>query len=257
MGTVEAEKFAQRLCGDFVRRIARRGSRAFIVTQFKYPDGDFMNLYPEGRGDTFSVSDLGDTMFKCRMGGVKLTSTRMKWIDTICGIHGIRMEDSVFRKDVRQDHFGTDCLSFCEAISKISTLEYDSERRLRSFLPAQLDGLIHDCVEPVRGVTRKWTHPTLDPKQSYPVDYRFNGIGEPRHVFHVVSGDKSTLVAAVCGFLKLQGIFAPTLAVVSTDADLGPHEVDRLQRAATSIKFGIAGNEDEIIRFATSTAAAN
>jgi len=253
---VNAAEFASRLCSDFVRRIAERENRAFIVTQFKYPDGDFVSLYIEQNGDAVSVSDLGDTMFKCRMRGVEITDVRRKWIETICGMYGICFEDSIFRKPIASDRTGVDCLAFCEAISKISTLEYDAESRQKAMLPAQLESLIHLQVEPYRIPERNWTHSTFDPKASFPVDYRFNSPGNPTQIFHVASREKSTLVAAVSNFQRVQGIFAPTLSVISPEIELGVHQIDRLQRASTEIKFGVIGNEQRIVEFVLGRKAA-
>jgi hypothetical protein len=247
---VDTNAFASRLCSDFVRRVAQRGQFTFIVTQFKYPDGDFVSLYLDQSGDSIRVSDRGDTMFKCRIKGVEITDARRKWIETICGIYDLRFEDSVFYKRVTMERAGVDCLLFCEAIAKISSLEYDVEARQRSLLPAQVESIIHMRVEPVRSVSRNWTDEKVDPKRSFTVDYRFNGTGAPRQMFHVASREKSTLIAAVSSFQRLQGIFVPTMSVVAQDLELGTHQLDRLQRASTEIKFGTTGNEDRIVDFA-------
>lgn len=242
-------EIASQLCRDFVRKVGRRGQRTFVVTNFKYPDGDFVNIYLERRGDGLCISDLGNTTFRFKISGVEMTESRANWVNAICKIHDVEYQDTVFNKRIQEDTLGTDFLKFCEAISKISTLEYDAEARQRSYLPIQLESLVSSRIEPVRPAYRNWTDSRFDFKNSYPVDYHFDETAGTKNVFHVASREKSTLVSAVSGFLKMNGIYPPTMAIVATDLNLGTHHLDRLQRAATEIRFGVSGNEDSIVDF--------
>ncbi len=247
---MDASELVSRLCKDIVRAVATRGLRTYIVTNFHYPDGESVNLYLESKGDAHWLSDLGTTLFKCISGGVDLTTTRRQFIESICNMHELQLEQTTLRKRLRLENAGVDCVSFCEAISRISTLEYQRENRQRSYLPEQVESLLVRRVEPIRTIARRWTNPAIDLHESFPVDYRLNGRGEPRHIFHVASAEKSTLVSAVCNFFKAKDAYVPTLSIVDPDLELGEHYMDRLQLASTQIRFGVSGNEDPIVQFA-------
>jgi len=246
---MNATDLATRLCKDMVRAVAQRGTRAYIITAFTYPDGESVNLYVENKDSGSWLSDLGTTFFKFNTGGLNLTSPRHQFIQAICNTYGVEIERATLRKQLRSDSATSDCLAFCEALSRISTLEYQRESRSRSNFPELVDGLLKRKVEPARPIDRGWTNPTIDLHKSFPVDYRINGVGEPRHLFHVASAEKSTLVSAVCNFFKAKNAYVPTMSVIDPDLNLGEHHLDRLQLASTQIRFGVIGSEDIIARF--------
>jgi hypothetical protein len=239
------------LCGDLVRSVAQRGTRSFIVTNFRYPDGDSVNLYLESKGASEWLTDLGTTIFKYGTNGLELSDSRRQFIQAICNTYGLELEKTVFRKRLTVDRPGLDCLSFCEALSRISTLEYQKESRHKGSFFEQVDNLLKHRVEAVRKIERRWTDPLIDPNQSFPVDYRMNGTGTPRNLFYVATADKSNLVSAVCNFFKIKGVYVPTMSVIDPDLNLGKHHMDRLQLASTHLRFGVVGSEDAIVEFAS------
>ncbi len=240
---------ATRLCGDMVRAVAKRGTREFIITRFSYPDGDLLNLYIESTTGNYWLSDLGITLSKFRINGIELTSSRSQFIQSICNVYGLELDRTILRKRITESP-NLDSLAFCEAIARISTLEYLKDVHKRSSLPDQLEHLLEKRVEPQRTILRKWYDKSVDFKNSHPVDFRINGPGQPRNIFHVAAPGKSNLVSAVCNYFKVKKVFVPTMAVIDPDVNLGPHFLDRLQLAVTHIRYGVAGGEDAIVRFA-------
>src|SRR5580658_2508435 len=122
-----ATDLAKRLCGDLVRRVAEWNNRSFIVTNFHYPDGDLVNLYLESDNDIFTghsvfLTDLGTTLFKARENGVEVTSPRERTIEAICNSYGMEFRAGILKKKLSEENPGADCLTFCEAISRISCL---------------------------------------------------------------------------------------------------------------------------------------
>jgi hypothetical protein len=204
----------------------------------------------EDRDGTVHISDRGITLLKVKQSGVDLTQSRLEWIGTICGLHGLKSVSGAFSKTINAITSGADCLSFCEAITRISTLEYDAHHRQKSMLPMLIEGLLKQRLNPDRKIWRNWTAEEHDFKKSFPVDYRFNGTRAARHLFHVMSDEKATLISAVSGFLKTHNIYVPTMSVVDQNLELGIHQLDRLQLASTEIKFGFSGNENQIVEFA-------
>lgn len=247
---MKAADLATRICKDLVRAVAQRGMRTYIVTAFTYPDGESVNLYVENTNGETWLSDLGTTIFKVNTCGLSLTLPRHHFIQAICNTYGLQMEDATLRKRLSPNNAASECVAFCEALTRISTLEYQRELRQRSYLPELVDSLLQRTVEPVRPIARAWTNPEIDLHQSFPVDYRINGKGaSPRHIFHVASAEKSTLVSAVCNFFKSKNAYVPTMSIVDPDLNLGEHFLDRLQLASTQIRFGVVGSEDIITRF--------
>jgi hypothetical protein len=247
---MDVEALAKLLCRDFVLTVGRRHERQFVVTRFRYPDGDYVPLYVRQEGSRTVATDLGTTLFKCTVRRVAITDQRDAFIRSVCRRYGVEYEQGVLTTPITPESAGRNCLSLCEAITRVSNLQLESDTRDRSTLPAQIDRLFEQHVSPKRTVTRDWYHPDLDSNADYKVDYHLNGAGEARNVFFVGSSAKSTLVAAVNNFLKLHGAFAPTLTIVDPQVQLGKHYLNRLQRASTQIRFGLRGYEDDVVRFA-------
>jgi hypothetical protein len=249
---MNAENLAQLLCRDFVHSVGTRHERSFIVTNFRYPDGDFVLLYVQPDGDQCIITDLGTTLFKCTVARVILTDTRKNLLNVICRKYGIEQDHGALRKVINVKSVGADTLAFCEAVTRISNLQMETDSGSRSVIPAQIERLLEQRVTPQRQFVRKWSHPDLDTSGDYPVDYRLNGVGEARNVFIVGSPAKSTFVAAASSFFRLNAIYVPTLAIIDPEVHFGRHYISRLQRAATEIRYGVTGYEEQIVRFALS-----
>lgn len=239
------------VCRDLVRRVGRSGGRSFIVSTFTYPDGDFINLYVESpkNGETY-LSDFGTTLFKCAVDRVSLNDTREDRIRTICRLHDIEYCDGAFRRRIRPQAAGLDFLSFCQALTRVSNLQFESEAREMSPLAEEVNQLLQREVAPQRSIVRRWTHPEFDPNKDFPVDYHVGGAIGGRNIFYVGSSGKSNLVVAVSSFLKLHAAGLPTLSIVDPTMKLSSHPLRRLQIASTEIRFGVTGNERDIVAFA-------
>jgi hypothetical protein len=242
--------FADRLCRDIVHSVGRRDDRSFVVTTFRYPDGDLIALYAEGRGEDSYLTDKGTTLFKCTVSRIQMNEARQDLVDSVCRRYGVTLRDGELRKALRMQSFGLDCLRFCEAMTRISNLQFDADARSRSAFTEQVAALLERRVAPVRPILRRWTNPQLDPQGDYPIDFCVGDGNEARNVFAVGSAGKSTLVSAVSSFLKLHGAYVPTLSLVDPEIKLGTHHLNRLQRASTEIRFGVIGNEQDIVQFA-------
>jgi hypothetical protein len=118
----------------------------------------------------------------------------------------------------------------------------------------QIESILNLRLRQGRQILRHWTDQQFDRKSSFPVDYRLNGLGEARHLFHVLTSEKATLISAIAGFLRTHNIYVPTMSIVDPDAKLGEHHLDRLQLASTEIKFGVQNYEDDIAAFVNSGA---
>ena len=247
---MNAIDLASRLCEDMVRKVAKHDFRSYVITHFSYPDGDSINLYVERRGEETRVSDLGTTMHRCNLNGVEMTPKRAEFISTICKTYGVDFAENALSKQLTDD-IGVDCLDLCQSIIRVSNLEFDADTRQRSRLKEYVDRLLQRFVAPKRPITSQWTAPS-DHRHAYPVDFHMNSVGDARNIFHVASSEKSTLVSAVCNYLKLVDAFAPTMAIIDPKLNLGEHQLDRLQISATELRWGVEDNEEAIVKFALS-----
>lgn len=234
-----------------VRRVAVRHARQFLVTNFRYPDGDFVTVYSEATLHGYRYTDIGETLSKLSRDDKHGTSDRvLSVVSAICSDFGIEIENDQLVFNYGPDTVGKNLLNYCQAIVQISGLDYLSQQRRQSTFPDQLDQLIHASVEPNRKVERNWTFDNYDPHRVYAVDYRMDGRGAPVNLFCVSSVVKSTLVAATANFLAAHNDDAKTMIVVDPQLALGPKNTERLQLSAQQIRFGINGNEDAIRDFA-------
>ena len=243
-------ELARQVCPDVVRRVSSRSGREFVVTTFRYADGDFVNVYLRLVHGRPCLSDEGNTDHKLRVAGVRLTENRSAMIEAICSLYEMTLDSGVFLKEVDLAQPASSLLAFCEGIVRVSNLEFGGETTQRSYFPEQVDMLIETRVKPVRGISRRWTNPELDPEGAYPVDYHMNTKGPTRHVFVVASTGKSTLVAAVSNFFRAHRIEVPSMAILDPDLELKGRPLERLRLALTELRFGVSGNEDSIVSFA-------
>lgn len=239
-----------RLCSDFVVEIDESEGQSAAITSFSYPDGDSVTLYFQDVDGMIAVSDEGATVSFLKNQQVELTPERREQIKVMCLQHGVSFQESRLVKQFPPEDAGSACLSFCEAVTRVSSIHYHSSSQFRSPLPIAVSKLLHVKVEPVREVTRKWTDPQFDRKGSFPVDFHVNGIGEPRNIFYVTSAGKGLMVSAVVHFLRSHLIDVPTMTIVESDIPLGNRAIDRLQLASTEIRFGLEKHEDDVVKFA-------
>src|SRR5688572_10402228 len=95
---MDTTELASRHCRDMVRGVVRRGVRSYIITTFRYPDGESLNIYLESKGETNWLSDLGTTIYKCDVGGLELNDSRLRFIQSVCNTYDLQIEKTILRK---------------------------------------------------------------------------------------------------------------------------------------------------------------
>ncbi len=248
------EGLKRKLCRDVLVDADVVAGRSVVVTSFSYPNGDSIDIFFRSMGDTIAASDEGATLSFFKTQGVELPPDRRELIKTICRSFDVEFTTPEIRKQFQLSDIGPACLSLCEAITNVASIYYHVDTPVRSSLPVAINKLLRARVEPKRGVDRQWTSRRHDPKGSFPVDFRMNGIGDPRNIFAVTSPSKSIMTVAVMNFLKSHRIPGHSLAVIDPDAEIGPRDTNRLELTADKIIYGITGKENTIVRFALQTA---
>jgi hypothetical protein len=248
--SISVKTLATHLCHDVVDEVGIRHGIAFIVTSFRYPDGDSVNLYVDRRDGESWVTDLGTTHTKFALEGMRITEARQRVIDVVCRSYGVRQSELSLAARLDPASPSVGCLGLCEAITRISTLHYGIVSNERSDIHGAIESILKARVGHARKWTQDWTDPALDERQAFPVDFRMNGTGKPRHLFGVASRYKAALVSAVSHFFRAHDKYVPTMCVIDPAAKLGRHHIDRVQLAADEIVFGV--DEDRIAEFALS-----
>jgi hypothetical protein len=244
-------EIASKICRDMVVDVAHHDGQGYIITPFSYPDGDLVVLYFDTFGGAPRVTDMGATMSKFRQMGLSMTESRKVFIRAICHIQSVDFDEISFKKTLDPGMLGNGCLSFCEAIAKISNLQYEPSSRTVSSFSQRLEEMVISQIEEPKicTVSRNWTDPEIDPVERFPIDYKFNGALPPRFMFGINSEHKAlAAVSAYTYFLK-NNRPRSTLAVIDETSSVGDEGMSRLQQLL-KIVIGIDGNEKSIKTFA-------
>lgn len=241
----------KKLCRDLLaeENVTELGTVA--ITTFSYPNGDSVNLHFSALGgDSLAVSDEGATLAFLRNQAIELTPARRNNIKTMCRPYDVEFVTPILRREFQMPEIGIACMALCEAITAVASIFYHVETALKSSLPVAIDQILRKKVQPNRGVERQWIDKRHDPQGSFPVDFRMNGVGDPRNIFPVTSTSKSLMVVAVGNFLRRYHARGKSLAIVDKEADLGARDMNRLQLTTDEIIIGLEGQESRIVDFA-------
>jgi len=245
---VRASTIANEICGDLIFSVSEWDGVDYLVTNFKYPNRDHVVLFNDSV-DGIRFSDRGITLSNLLGDGVQLTEARSELIHAICREHGAELRDQRITKDA-SNGLSMAFIDICHAITRIADIAIYSSQRTPSLLASQIEEILLDRVIPNRTFSRDWHDESNDPNGHYTIDFRILGSSAGRNVFHISSRPKADRVTAVCQFYKARNSYAPTLAVVRPDLELGSHFEGRLMMSTTEILYGTVGHEQEIAEFA-------
>jgi hypothetical protein len=247
------DRLRKRLCRDLLADVGEVDGRSVAVTTFTYPNGDSINLYFGKRGDDLVVSDEGATIDFLRSQDITLTEERRDCIAAMCEPFAATVEGPRLVRNFQMEGLGAACVGLAQAATQVASLFYQAKPNLRSPLPVTVHRILRERVARTRGIEEDWVARRFDHEAAYPVDYRANGVGEPRHVFTVTSPKKAVLVSAVVHFLRSHRIDVPTMTIVDPEADLDRPDINRLQLASTELKWASDKKmEQDLVKFALS-----
>jgi hypothetical protein len=211
------------VCKDAVRGLYERNGRSFIVTRFSYPSGESVNVYLAGSNGKTHLTDRGTTQYNLGVGGIDLTDQRAEFVDAVCALYDVVLVGNALTKLTSAETAGRDLLVFCEAITRISTLQYDASVRKRSSFREEVETFMTTRVEALRRVLRNWHEPIFDPRGSHLVDYRTeppSGPDDARHIFSVTSSEKAERVTGTVHFLESRNIRVPSMVLIEPALNL-------------------------------------
>ena len=239
-----------RLCKDLVVTSSQRYGRSYIESSLSYPDGDSINVYiaKEVSGNLL-VTDAGTTFFKLLASRHKRSESRDARAAAACACYSARIDEQVISTALSDENPTESVLRLAQASQQVFSIYSESERSTPSEFRVAVDDAMQRVVRPKRLYYTKWTDQALDPNGSFPVDYRLNGEGEHRNIFHISTPYKAALVSAISGFFQANDRFVPTLSIVNPESELGEHHYDRISLASTKIVWGV--EDAEIAEFAS------
>lgn len=245
--SITLDQLVQTVCDDLIAGVEEYQGARYIISSLRCANGDGVVAWVEGG----KLTDRGKTLFSLQVDDIKLTKSRLEMIDAICSVHGVTKRGEDFLKTLGKDP-SRDVREYFHALTRICDLRMHAVTKEPATIEYDLDTLLNRRVLPHRTFERNWCDRRIDPQGAFRVDYRLNGKAQPRHLFHVSSKQKCDRVTGVCGFLKSEGLYAPTLAVVPDDIELGEQYLERLRLSTDALSFGVRGHEQAIIDFALS-----
>lgn len=104
--------------------------REFVVTNFRHPNGDLVNIYIEENAEGFWLSDFGNTFFALTVDSIDLgNEENMDIMRRMAIAHGAEIHEDEIRIKITPKNAAAEALNLCQAISYIITAVYWAKRR--------------------------------------------------------------------------------------------------------------------------------
>src|SRR5438874_12227107 len=104
-----------------------------IQTPFLYPDGDFIDIFFQGEGDTGTLTDLGETMRWLRMQTITQRQSRkqQQLIADICLTHSVELYRGMLMVRVKRPEDFVDALTrLSQCILRVSDLLFTFRNKM-------------------------------------------------------------------------------------------------------------------------------
>ncbi len=249
------QDIAHAICPSAILGAYERSGRVFIASTSQYPNGDHICAYLDDAPAGAAFSDRGFTLRSLLDAGVELSAHRWNTIRYILASHDMLLHENTLRMPIVGEAFAPAFAAFCDAIGRISTLEFEHQPQLRSLYQPKVDFVLRRRLEPQFKIDRKYYDPKLDPDHLYPVHWALFAQRKRKHVFLIAGHDSSLLMPATVHFFASHGIKAPTLALVAPGLQLRPRQISRIQHVAQELLFqDIEQNEDRVVQWAQQAA---
>jgi len=136
------------------------GEGCVIVTPFSYPDLASIEIVVEPRGDSFLLTDEGETLNMLFVNGLTLEANKalLREAVAIAGKHGVTLQDSVISVRATKDDLGEASHRILSAIQAVGYMLYRRRHRSRPTFDDEVEELLleHEVrYEPNRAVRGK------------------------------------------------------------------------------------------------------
>ncbi len=123
------------------------GQHIRIQTPFLYPDGDFIDIFFQGEGDTGTLTDLGETMRWLRMQTITQRQSRkqQQLIADICLTHNVELFHGMFMARVRQPEDFADAITrLCQCVLRVSDLWFTFHYKIGESIVEDVEDLLRE-----------------------------------------------------------------------------------------------------------------
>ncbi len=126
---MDAKELLALLPGIAYEAVAEEG-RQFVLTHFRYSNGDLVNLYVEENANRLFLTDLGATNYMLSVDGIDVIHEfNTEIMNRMATAHGIVLEGGELEIETTPETAAKDALDLLQAISYVSTLIYFGKRR--------------------------------------------------------------------------------------------------------------------------------
>jgi len=118
-----------------------------IQTPFLYPDGDIIDIFFQGEGNTGTLTDLGETLRWLRMQTVTQRQSRkqQQLIADICLTHNIEFFQGMFMARVRRPEDFVDAITrLCQCVLRVSDLWFAFRNKIGESIVEDVEDLLRE-----------------------------------------------------------------------------------------------------------------
>lgn len=229
-----------------------------VLTPFRLQDGDHLSIVLKQHDGQWTLSDEGHAWMhlsydmdvqQARKGsrGVVAESALVSF--------GVTDRDGELLLPVPGERFGDALYSFVQAQLRLSSLTLLTRERVRSTFVEDVRALLREVV-PAERLGFDWFDAARDPKATYPVDCRVNGMARPLLVFAIAGDDKARDTTITLHQFERWGLAFHAVGVFENQEEISRKVVARFSDVCGKQFSNLKGNDDRIRRFLTDALAA-
>ena len=233
-------------------RLSADGEERFrVFTPFMFEDGDQLVIVLKKVGSQWILSDEAHTYMHLtyEIDEKALRSgTRGEIISRALSMFEVEDRDGELVIDVSDGHYGDALYSFIHALLKTIDVSYLSRERVQSTFLEDFRSLMHEKA-PQDRTTFDWFNPRHDPKGTYKVDCRINGMPQPLFVYALSHDSRAQYATIALYEFKRWGIPFRSLGIFR-NADATSRKVrERFRAVCDNYFIGIPENYEQIGEF--------
>lgn len=233
-------------------RLSADGEERFrVFTPFIFEDGDQLVIVLKKEGERWVLSDEAHTYMHLtyEIDEESLHSgTRQKIISKALSMFEVEDRNGELVIDVSDASYGDALYDFVQALLKIVDVSYLSRERVQSTFLEDFRTLLHEKA-PQQRMTFDWFHPRHDPKGTYTVDCRINGMPKPLFVY-ALPHDSRTRDATIALYeFKRWGIPFRSLGIFKESDAVSRKVFARFRAVCENYFIGIPENYEQIGEF--------
>ena len=233
-------------------RLSADGEERFrVFTPFMFEDGDQLVIVLKKEGERWILSDEAHTYMHLtyEIDEESLHSgTRQKIISRALSMFEVQDRNGELIIEIQDGGYGDALYSFVQSLLKIIDVSYLSRERVQSTFLEDFRTLMHEKA-PEDRTTFDWFNPRRDPKGTYTVDCRVNGMPQPLFVY-ALSHDSRARDATIALYeFKRWGIPFRSVGIFRNAGATSRKVRERFRAVCDNYFIGIPENYEQIGEF--------